>query len=625
MPLSEQEPDRSAAPDFRSRSWRCEEPAPGAVEPLHGTLLSAWRSAARFGEDRGITLLADDPKLGESHRTYADLHAESRRVAASLRAAGIRAGDRVLVVLPTSFAFVTTFFGVMLAGAVPVPSYPPAAFDKVETALARLRHIADHCGAAACVTSGQLLPMLGELGLTVPSLRRMLTAEALASASDREASAPDLRPEDPAFIQYTSGSTGNPKGVVLTHRNVTANVHAFGVAFEINRRDVAVSWLPLYHDMGLIGSLLGSVYWRLPLVLMSPVAFLMRPARWLRAIHDHRGTLSAAPNFAFALCVKRIRAKDREGLDLSTWRIALNGAEPIHAGILRDFEATYGAQGFRPESMFPVYGLAESSLAVTFPRPGSPPRVVRVARDAMGFGARVTLAEEDGAAALVCVGKAIPGHEVRIVGEDGAPLEEGRVGHIVVQGPSVMAGYYGAPELSAAALRDGWLWTGDLGFFHDESLYVTGREKDLVIARGKNYYAEDIERVAEAVPGVRPGGAVAFAVRQENDEGGAECAVMVCETNCDEAEREALSAKVIDAIADAIGLVVAEVVLVEPGTLPKTSSGKRQRGATRDRYLTGELVAQRTSKLKLAMTVARSGLGFLAMMTKRLSQPPSAG
>jgi fatty-acyl-CoA synthase len=609
--------DRAAAPDFRSAAWKSGVPrSPEELLPIHPTLLHALASAARLGERVGITLIGDDASAPEEHRSFAKIYGEMKRAAGALLAAGVRRGDRVLVILPTSFEFVSTFFAIQRIGAIAVPSYPPAVLDKVETALERIEHIANHCEATVCVTSSSLLPLLGNLGLSVPSLRAILAAEKLLKGPLRALPPAPPGPESAAFIQYTSGSTGNPKGVVLTNRNVVSNIHAIGQAFEVSRRDVVVSWLPLYHDMGLIGGLLTAIYWRMPLALMSPVAFLMRPSRWLKAIHDHRGTLSPAPNFAYALCVKRVRAKDREGLDLSSWRVALNGAEPVNHKIILDFERIFAPHGFNAEAMYPVYGLAESSLAVTCPRPGDPPRVVMAERATLGAGSRIRFTEDAGAAALVCVGRALPGHEVSIADDRGKAVSDCRVGNVLARGPSVMHGYHEDEAATSRAIRDGWLWTGDLGFVHEGGLYITGRAKDLIIVRGKNHYAEDIERVAETVEGVRPGGSVAFAIYDEVR--ATDRAIIVCETMVEEGkEREAMTEAIIDAVSRDCGLVLDEAVPVRPGTLPKTSSGKRQRSLTRDLYVSKQLTTRRTGRLKLALVVARSGIGLMALLRKR--------
>ncbi len=601
---------------FRTGTWKLGTARSAEeLKPLYPTMLHALASAAKVGGGTGITFVPEDEDAEESHHSYREIYGRARHAAGAFAQRGVKRGDRVLIVLPTCLEFVVTFFAIERVGAIPVPSYPPAALEKVETALERLAHIGNHSGTTWIVTNRKLLPLLGELAFSVKSVRHLLAVESLLEGDAPQATTVTTTADDAAFIQYTSGSTGNPKGVLLSHRNITSNIHAIGQATRINRKDVVVSWLPLYHDMGLIGALLFSVYWRVPFVLMSPMTFLMRPSRWLWAIHRHRGTLSPAPNFAYGLCVKRVRASDREGLDLSSWRYALNGAEPVNLRTVRDFLETFAPHGFKPESLLPVYGLAESSLAVTAPPPGELLKHEVVNRDQLAAG-NVRHAKGLGSTAVVCVGKPVPGHEVLIVDADGKQVKPGVVGHIVVRGPSVMKGYYKDKDATSKVIRGGWLWTGDLGYQTEDGLYVTGRAKDMIKVRGRNYYAEDVERVAERVPGVRGGAVVAFGVYDEDK--AIEQSVIVCESRLEDVnERKQLAEKVTEAVAMHCGMPVEEVVLVPPGTIPKTSSGKRQRALTRQRYLDDALVPTRTGKLKLAVVFARSGAGLLKLLRKK--------
>ncbi len=603
--------------DFRTASWRLGPTK--ELEPLFPTVLHAFIHAGRADDGRGITLVPENEGEPEETRSYGDLVREAQRFARRLAERGVRPGDRVLLVLPTSFEFVTTFFAVQMLGAIPVPSYPPALLERAEIALDRLCHIAGHAEAGWCVTTKKLRTLLGDLCLRASSVREIVAVERLAEGTEEVVDA-RARGADPGFIQYTSGSTGHPKGVLLSHKNLVANVHAIGQSLRINHRDVGVSWLPLYHDMGLIGVLLFCVYWRLPLVLMAPTTFLLRPIRWLKAISDHGGTLSPAPNFGFARCVQRVSAAERAGLDLSSWRLALNGAEPVNLQTVKAFVRDFGPCGFREDAMLPVYGLAESSLAVTFTTPGDPLRYEVVDRDELAQG-RAELSP--GGVPIVSVGRPVPGHEVLVVGEEGELLPEREVGHIVCRGPSVMEGYFRDAEATAAVMQEGWLWTGDLGYFADGRLYVTGRVKDLIIIRGRNFYAEDLELQAERVRGIRAGCAVAFGVYDETR--AADVVVLVCETKATEpAEREAIAAAVLDAVQQRCGLTIDEVALVEPGSLPKTSSGKRQRALTRELYLRDALGPRKTSGLRLATVFARGAVGLAASTARRLlgRRPP---
>jgi len=600
---------------FRTGSWRVLPKSPEELKPLYPTILHAFAAAARHEERIGITLLPEDEDDPVQHQSYRLLYEKSKLVAAALEEEGIRKGDRVVLVLPTSFEFVIAFFAVQRLGAVPCPSYPPAALEKSEVGIERIAHIAQHAGAQVVLANRALQTLLGGLAHEVPALRRVLSIEKLLRFRAREVRSARAHFDDPAFVQYTSGSTGSPKGVLLSHGNLVSNLHAIGQGLRVRRGDVGVSWVPLYHDMGLIGSLLNFIYWRLPMVMMSPTSFLMRPHRWLKAITDYKGTITSAPNFAYSLCSKRIKPRERSGFDLSSLRLTLNGAEPVNLKTLLDFQEAFGPCGFKPEAMFPVYGLAESTLAVTFPPPGEPLRSRSVDRALLAAG-RVRTATGEGSVQLVCCGIPIPGHEVQCVDEKGRPVGEAEVGHVLVRGPSLMQGYFQDPKATQAVLRAGWLWTGDLGFVDEGGLYLTGRAKDLIIVRGKNHYAEDVERVAEHVEGTRAGGVVAFAVYDE--EKASDLVVLVCETKLtDEAAREMVVAAVSERVSLECGLTVDEVVLVPPGTLPKTSSGKRQRSLCRQRYLDDELVPSRTGKLKLALVFARSGAGFLRMLNRR--------
>ncbi|MBS2022667.1 MAG: fatty acyl-AMP ligase [Deltaproteobacteria bacterium] len=609
--------------DFRTGSWRVQVPR-GADElnVHHSTVLHAFATAAKLEDKIGVTLLRDDEDEPEEFRTYKKLYEQSKLLSSALDEMKIKRGDRVLIVLPTSFEFILAFFAVPRLGAIPVPSYPPALLEKAEVALDRITHIGNHSRATVCLTNRLLLPLMGSLARKVDTLHDIVAVEKLLE--HRATSAPKARAtaSDSAFIQYTSGSTGNPKGVLLSHHNLVANIHAAGLATRVNRNDRVVSWLPLYHDMGLIGGMLFAFYWRLPLVLLSPNAFLLAPGRWLWAIHKHKGTLTAAPNFAFALCIKRVRPRDRVGLDLSSWRCALNGAEPVNHKTVLEFTQAFAPNGFRAETMFPVYGLAESTVAVTFPHPGDPLRTMQVDRQALaeGFVKKPTRPDGEGTMTLVQCGHPVPGHDVGIVDAEGNAVQRGEVGHLIVRGPSVMQGYFEDAKATRGVLRDGWLWTGDLGF-RDETggLYITGRAKDIIILRGKNYYAEDLERVIEHVPGVRPGGAVAFAVYDEDK--ASDLVVTLCETKLeDEAERTKLVAAVSDAVLADCGVRIDEVVLIPPGTIPKTGSGKRQRALSRERYLKDELLQKKPGRLQLALVFVRSGRGFLSLLKKQLER-----
>jgi len=393
-------------------------------------------------------------------------------------------------------------------------------------------------------------------------------------------------PDDLALLQFTSGSTGSQKGVMLTHANLLANLRAIGHGIRPRPDDVAVSWLPLYHDMGLIGLMLGSLYFGVPLVATSPIDFLRRPVRWIRMLSKHRATLTAGPNFAYSLVARKAREGDLEGVDLSRVRVALCGAEPIHPATIQIFTRRFERYGFRPEAFFPAYGLAENTLAVSFMPLGEPPRIERVDADLLEAEGRAERCHGEGKVReVVSVGLPLPTVEVAVVDEAGTPLPEGHRGEVVVRGPSVMAGYFRNPEATAETLRDGWLHTGDLGFFLDGHLYVSGRRKDLVIKAGRNYFAEDLEAAAAQVEGVRPGGVCAFSV--DRADRGTEEVILVAEVR--DGGAGGLEDAIRRRVSEATGCRPDRVVLVPARTLPKTSSGKIQRFRARAWYLDGSL------------------------------------
>jgi acyl-CoA synthetase (AMP-forming)/AMP-acid ligase II len=555
------------------------------------TLLGALEArVGRSGGQRWLTLYVRD-RVGCT-LSYRELWDGAGRWAGHLRRQGVKAGDRVLLVLPTERAFYEAYWGILRAGAVPVPAYPPVRLGRVEEYLQGLRGLIRNSGARALVTSEAVRPLLRpvqEEGAGEKGLAFVVPGE-VSGSGEAPGGALAAAPEDLALLQYTSGSTGSQKGVMLTHANLLANLRAIGKGVRLGPDDVAVSWLPLYHDMGLIGLMLGSLYWGIPLVALSPIDFLRRPVRWLRALSEHRGTVSAGPNFAYSLAARKIREEELQGIDLSAWRVALCGAEPIHPSTVEGFTRRFASGGFRPEAFFPAYGLAENTLAVSFADLGQPPHLEHVdARLLEAQGRAVPVPPGPDARTLVSVGRPLETIEVGIADEAGAALPEGTRGEVVVRGPSVMAGYYGNPDATAKTLAGGWLHTGDLGFFLDGRLYICGRQKDMVIKAGRNYFAEDLEAAAAAVPGVRPGGLAVFAV--ENEARGTEEVVLVAEVREDAPHgglAEALRARV----SEATGCRPDRIVLVAPHTLAKTSSGKIQRFKARQWYLDGSLTSR---------------------------------
>jgi len=408
---------------------------------------------------------------------------------------------------------------------------------------------------------------------------------------------------DIALLQYTSGSTGDPKGVILTHANLLANMRAIGEAVQITPDDVGISWLPLYHDMGLIGAWLTLLHFGTPLAVMSPLAFLTRPERWLQAFHKHRGTIAAAPNFAYELCVRKIADKDIKGIDLSSWRAALNGAEPVNPETLDRFAERFASYGFRREAQLPVYGLAESALGVTIPPLNRGPLVDRVERETFTAKGRAVPAapDDETAIAFVSSGKTLPNHEVRIVDECGKEVPDRTEGFLWFRGPSATAGYYRNPKATEALLPRGsatvpgefaWVNSGDRAYRADGEIYVTGRVKDIIIKGGRNLYPHEVEELAARAEGIRKGCIVAFGLTDEAT--GTEKLVVVAETReRDAARRSCLASAVTDLVSRGLGLPPDRVELIPPGSIPKTSSGKLRREETKQLYLAGTLSASR--------------------------------
>lgn len=437
----------------------------------------------------------------------------------------------------------------------------------------------------------------------------MLTAADLAK--ERAEVAPThAKAEDIAFIQYTSGSTGDPKGVVLTHANLLANIRAMARAVEASSKDVFVSWLPLYHDMGLIGAWLGSMYLGMPLIVMSPLAFLSRPERWLWTIHRYRGTLSAGPNFAFELCVKRIDDAQLAELDLSSWRVAFNGAEAVSPDTVVRFQERFARYGLRPEAITPVYGLAESSVGLLFPPLGRGAVIDRVRREPFELQRKALPAAPDDPNPLrfVACGRPLSGHEVRIVDETGLEVGERVEGRLEFKGPSATSGYYRNPEQTRRLFHEEWLDTGDRAYVAEGDIYVTGRVKDIIIRAGRNIYPHELEEAVGELPGVRKGCVAVFG--SPDPRAGTERLVVLAETRETGAPaREALRSCISNAVLDVLGEPPDDVVLAPPHTVLKTSSGKLRRSASRDLYEAGLIGAgERAGWSQVARLIIRSAL-----------------
>jgi fatty-acyl-CoA synthase len=545
-----------------------------------------------------VQLYEEDDKLVTI--TFGELFERASSVARELKSRGLVPGQTVAIMLPTCAEFFSTFAGILFAGGIPVPIYPPFRADRIAEYATRQSNILRNAEAQFLVTFRQAEGLARLLQPQVPSLREVLNAERLAnSPAPMESSTSEWRPvrdlsyrasgEDIAFLQYTSGSTGDPKGVILTHANLLANIRAIVSGIDIHDDDLCVSWLPLYHDMGLIGAWFVPLFTGIPLVVMSPLAFLSRPERWLRAIHRHRATISPAPNFAYELCVKKIADKDLEGLDLSSWRAATNGAEPVCAATLERFASRFAPYGFRRDAQSPVYGLAEATLAVAVPKMGTGYKVDRIERAAFESEGRAIPAAAGNAAALefVFAGKPLPSVEVRLVDTEGHNVGERVEGRLWFRGPSATSGYYRHPEATRALMHDGdWLDSGDLAYWADGDLYITGRAKDVIIKAGRNIYPHEVEETVGRIAGVRPGCVVAFGAPDART--GTERLVVAAELR-NMADSKRIAGEITHSVSDALGIPPDLVELLPPQSIPKTSSGKLRRNETRRLFLDGKL------------------------------------
>jgi fatty-acyl-CoA synthase len=573
---------------------------PPAPPPRHPTLVHALAAAARHPS--GVTFV--DLQERETFVPWAEVRARAERAAANLAHLGLAPGDRVAIVLRTEPAFLDAFFGAWLAGAVPVPLYPPVRLGRMdEYARATGRMIA-RSGARLVISAGGTRRLLGTAVEQGAPPLGCVDAGALAALPARIAREPS--PGELGLVQFSSGSTVDPKPVALSHGALQAMTDALLAATAPDASDVLVSWLPLYHDMGLIGCLLSAMSYPGPLVLIPPEHFLARPALWVRAIGRHRGTISAAPSFAYAYAAERVKERELERISLATWRLALDGAEPVSGDAMRRFATRFEQRGFDPGALLPVYGLSEAALAVTFSRPGRPPAGRRVDAVRLARDGEVSPGDRE----IVSVGVPVPGVEVEVRDEAGAGVPEGRLGRIHARGPALMSGYLGDPEATARALRDGWLDTGDLGFVLEGELFVHGRAKDVVIVRGANHAPDEFEAPLAAVAGLRPGCAVALGFTP--GEGAGEALLLLAERTREAAAEDAeLEARIRRAVLEATGIAPYTVRILAPGTLPRTSSGKLRRQEALRRFTAGELTPPRAvNALKLAVEAARSQLAY---------------
>lgn len=540
--------------------------------------------AAAGDASRGIHVYDRRGKTAE-RRTHRELLDLARHRAAALAKHGLEPKDRVLVALPTSWSALEVWFGALFRGAWPVMLAPGGAMGAVATQAQRIEELCERLDAKKFVCDANFRDELAHAGAQRASASAVTPEELAATSVTAALPDPQPAPDDMAFLQLTSGSTGRQRAVMISHRGAVHNPIAIEDAVSAPHGSLArewnrgvVSWLPLYHDMGLVGCLLFSIAHRFDLWLLRPETFLTRPKLWLEAVGRNGPNLSPAPNFAFQLCAERVKASELEGADLSHWAASLCGAEMIRPETMVAFCSAFASKGYRTSSLRPCYGLAEGTLDVTCVRQGGVRTQPLPAGADSGFG----LTE------VVSTGSAIRDMEVRITTPSGEPLPEGKIGQIRAKGPSIFLGYFNDPEATREGLQDGWLCTGDLGFLHRGELYITGRTKDLLIIHGHNFMPHEMEWLAESVSG--SGGterSAAFSVAKGTE---GEQAILVMEI----AEREGAALKDLEhevrlCIAREMKLPLAEVVFVRRGQIPKTTSGKVQRGELRQRYLDGKL------------------------------------
>lgn len=529
-----------------------------------------------------------DQRGAETNYPFPELERLTAERAAALAAMGLGKGDRVGIIVVEPEDFVLTFLGAVRIGVVPVPMYPPLSFGSLDAYAERSARILTLSKARVLVASAQLQNVLWSLVDKVPSLERLVRVEDVRGVGLARPSFPVILPDDLCFLQYTSGSTSEPKGVVVTHANLASNgasiVEALGYTAQ---NTLGVSWLPLYHDMGLIGFVLTPILHGLSIVFIPTLRFIKKPSVWFETMHRHRATTTFAPNFAYALVAKKAKAEDIATWDLSTVQTFGCGAEPIQAQTMREFHDIFSACAIRRDAFLPAYGMAEATLCMSVKPLGAVWRTHVV--DAESFQSRgVVSGPTDDAAVFehVSCGPPVPGHEIAILDDQGQPLPAGQEGEICFRGPSVCPGYFENPDATRASRHGDWLRTGDLGYLLAGEVFVTGRLKDLIILNGRNLHPQSIEWIVAEVEGVRKGNVVAFS-RPGHD---SEELVIALETKAE--DTASLAEAVKHRVQREMGCSVSDVVCVAPGELPKTSSGKLQRRKTREMYLQGALGTQ---------------------------------
>lgn len=544
------------------------------------TIVEAMARTAARHPDRGFIFL--DDKGVETTYTFPAILAEAERRGRALLKLGLRQGDRMALVVPDPEDFILTFFGALSAGVVPVPLYPPLALGKLDAYIDASVKIMTTAGARILLTTAKVQPVLWSCMGKVPGLEDILVVDKAFANAPETGELPEVGPDDIAFLQFTSGSTSDPKGVIVTHRNLVANTTDIWAAIEIgNPEDTVVSWLPLYHDMGLIGKVLTPLVSGTRAVFIPTLSFLKKPTVWMDVMTKYEGTVTFAPNFAYSLATRRAKPEHLARWDLSRMRVLGCGAEPIKPETMHEFTTTFAAAGLKPEAMLPCYGMAEATLAISFVPLRAPVETDLIDADTYhekGWAVEVPRGTPN-TMELVSCGSVFQGHEMGVMDEAGKLLPERRVGELCLRGPSVTPGYWQNPEATARTIVDGWLHTGDLGYVAGGRVFVSGRKKDILILNGRNYYPQSVEWLIEELPEVRKGNVVVFS------RPGASSEELVVAAETRGKPTEETKAQVRRIVSDELSLRVADIVFLSAGQLPKTSSGKVQRAKTRDQYL----------------------------------------
>lgn len=568
-----------------------------AVDMMVG-LEKVTKFGARFLNNAGL----------ETYYPYADISRRAQAAAGFLQAAGLQKGDRVAIVLPTAVEFMEAFLGTQMAGGIPAALYPPFRLGKLDEYFSRLRRLLNKMGARFLITDARISKLLGSGVTGVSSLKDVIDAVNLKKGTGWRRV--PVGADDIAFLQFSSGTTVEPKAVAVSHSNLMHNLTMMeaGIGGGTPEEFVGggVCWLPLYHDMGLVGCLYLGLHYPGNMTFMGPETFIGRPAMWLQAISKYRGVVSPAPHFAYGLCLKKVRDEDMEGVDLSSWRVALNGAEPIDVETMERFTERFSRWGFKREAMTPVYGLAEAGLGVSFSDMNEAAVVTEFDRDALSAEGRATRGT---GRKLPSVGKAMLGLSIEIQDENGNALPEGLAGRIMVKGPSITKGYFNDPEMNAATIRDGWLDTGDIGFFFEGNLYIGGRAKDLIIIRGRNYAPQEMEELLIDIPGLRTGCAVAVGIQVEGQ--GEDLLILAELDPMSKRPAEEILTEIRNRLLSGLSLAPYHIELLPAGTLPRTSSGKLRRSDALRQYVAGELVPpEKVTALKMLKEIGKSQIAW---------------